>query len=103
MAMFKYHLLSMKKIICYSKPSKHYYIQTMRARVLQFCENVHPPPHVTCQVYCVRGRVSGVRFHLSRVRCHVYFSCRIFLCFAFSGKLVGLVGGGSGINGAYPI
>ena len=62
------------------KPSYHHYTQTVRARELNFWENVHPPP-------CVRCQVSVVSFFLS----------------LFLGKLVGLVGGGSVINWAYPV
>ena len=55
------------------------FTQTVRARKLKFRENVHPPPRVACQV-------SGVR-----------------VFFFFSYKVVGLVGGWSVINGAYPV
>ena len=46
-----------------SKPSKHHYTQTIRAREL-FWGNVHPPPCVACQV-------SSVTCHVSHVSCHV--------------------------------
>ena len=51
--------------------SIHCLSQTVRARELKLWENVHPPPHVTCQVSGVRCRVSGVRCQVSLVICHV--------------------------------
>ena len=54
-----------------SKPSKHHYTQTVRARELNFWENVHPPPSVTFQVSCVTCQVSCVRCHVSGITCQV--------------------------------
>ena len=54
-----------------SKPSKHYYTQTVKARELKFWENDHPPPSVTCHVSSVRCQVLCVRCHMSHVRCHM--------------------------------
>ena len=52
-----------------------------------------------CQVSGVRCRVSGVRCQVSGVRCQVsVVRCQIIYFF-----VVGLVGGGSVINGAYPV
>ena len=45
--------------------------------------------------------MSGVRCHVSHVRCHVSgVTCHMYFFFY---KLVGLVGGGSVINGSYPV
>ena len=49
---------------------------------------------------CVMCQVSGVTCQVSRVRCLV---SHIFFYFIFFYKVVGLVGGGSVINGAYPV
>ena len=49
--------------------------------------------HVTCHVTC---HVSHVMCHVSRVTCHNLF-------FFFSDKVLKLIGGGSVINGAYPV
>ena len=55
-----------------SKPSKHQYTQSVRARELKFWKkSVHSPPHVTCHVSCVRCQVSGVRCLVSNVRCQM--------------------------------
>ena len=48
---------------------------------------------------CVMCQVSGVKCHVSYVRCQV---SHVFVFF-FLDKDVGLVGGGSVINGAYPV
>ena len=53
---------------------------------------------VQCQVSGVRRQVLGVRCHVSGVTCQV--SCFLLLFFF---KVVELVGGGSVINGAYPV
>ena len=45
---------------------------------------------------CVRCQVSGVKCHVSGVKCHFFF---LFS----SDKVLELVGGGSVINGAYPV
>ena len=74
-----------------SKPSKHSYTQTVRATELIFWDNVHPPPFVTRQVSGVRCQVSGVSCQVSGVTCIFFY------------KVVELVGGGSVINGAYPV
>ena len=54
-----------------SKPSKHHYTQTVRARELTCWENVHPPPRVTWHMSCVMCHVSCVMCHVSCVMCHV--------------------------------
>ena len=78
-----------------SKSSKCLHSQPVRAREQTFWENVHPPPHVTYHM-------SHVTCHVSNVMCHMsHFSISLFYFFIFSGKVVELVGGGSGINGAY--
>ena len=47
--------------------------------VLNFWENVHPPPRATCQVSCIWCQVSGVRCQVLRVRCHVSgVTCHFF-------------------------
>ena len=55
--------------------------------------------HVTYDMSCVMCQVSGVTCQVLRVRCHMSF----FLLLLFFDKVVELVGGGSVINGAYPI
>ena len=45
--------------------------------------------------------MSGVTCHVSVVTCHVFF-CDVFFV-VFLDKMMGLVGGGSVINGAYPV
>ena len=50
--------------------------------------------HVMCQVSCVTCQVSCVSCHISGV---------IVIFIFISDKAVGLVGGGSVINGAYPV
>ena len=81
-----------------SKPSKHHYTQTVRARKRKFWENIHPPLCVTCQVSGVTCQVSHVRFHMSGVTCQVSH-----VRWLFFDKVVGLVSGGFVINGAYPV
>ena len=51
---------------------------------------------VMCHISCVRCQVSGIKCQVPG------FMCQIFFLFFFY-KLVGLVGGGSVINGAYPV
>ena len=50
---------------------------------------------VMSQVSCVRCQVSGVA-------CHVNIYSFFFVFFVFFDKVLGLVGGGSVINKAYP-
>ena len=45
-----------------SKPSKHHYNQTVRARELKFWENVHQKSHVRCHVSSVTCQVSPVTY-----------------------------------------
>ena len=66
---------------------------TVRAGELKFWENVHPPQSVTCHML-------RVMCQLSRVRCHM---SHIIILFFYLDKVVELVGGGSVINGAYPV
>ena len=47
--------------------------------------------HVSCHVSGVTCQVSHVRYHISGVMCHFFYT------------RMELVGGGSGINGAYPV
>ena len=99
-----------------SKPSKHHYTQTVRARKLKFLNNIHPRTMsqvsgVTCHMWGVVCHVSGIRCHLSPVMCEV--SCvmcqassvcvMFFFFFLFFGKVVELVGGRSVISRAYPV
>ena len=67
---------------------------------------------VTCQMSRVMCHVSRVTCHVSDVMCHVSgVTCQVsgvscFFCFfvvVFLDKVVELVGGGSVINGAYPV
>ena len=76
---------SVSQSVFSSEPSTHHYTQTGRARELKFWKNVFPPLRVTCHVSCVRCQVSGVT------------------CPFFMEKVVEPVGGGSVINGAYPV
>ena len=65
-----------------------------------------PPPPVTCQVSHVMRHISHVTCDMSRVTCqmlHDFFLLFFFLFFFFSFKVMKLVGGGSVINGAYPV
>ena len=59
-----------------------------------------------CQISHVRCLMSHVRCHVLRVMCHVscvrYLFSSSFLLL-FSENVVELVGGGSFINGAYPV
>ena len=58
---------------------------------------------VMCHMSCVTCHVSHVTCHMSHViyyMSHVFFSLFFLL---FLDKMVGLVGGGSVINGAYPV
>ena len=66
--------------------------QTVKARKLKFWGNVHYPLCVMCHMSCVTCHVSHVTCHMSHVKCHVSHV-----------NLVELVGGGSVINGAYPV
>ena len=52
-----------------SKFSRHLESQTVWARDLKFCENVHFPPFVTCHMSCVTCHVC-----LVTCRAHIYFS-----------------------------
>ena len=73
------------------------YSQTIRARELKFWENVHPTLCVMCHVSCVKCQVSSVTCHISGVACHF---CLLFFSL---GEGLDLLGGGSVINGAYPV
>ena len=91
--------------------------KTIRARDLKFSHNVHNLSHVMCRMSRVTCHVSPVTCHLSPVTCH---KSKMFFKFFFVlknkkkikkntsfrnkiYKVVELVGGGSFINGAYPI
>ena len=69
--------------------SKNSQSQTRRARDLKFFENVHPTIRVMCHMSCVTCPLSHEFFFL-----HFLYKLDI---------MVGLVGGGSVINGAYPV
>ena len=58
---------------------------------LRFGDNVHHPPNITCHW-------SHVTCHMSGARCH-----RSQYYYIFFYKVVGLVGEGSVINGAYAV
>ena len=66
--------------------------------------------HVKCYVSRVTCHMSRVTCHMSHVTCHmsqfyfifIYIYVYIFFFF-FSDKMVKLIGGGSVINGAYPV
>ena len=63
---------------------------------------VHYVSYVMCHVSCVMCHVSRVTCHLSRVTCHLlHFFFKLSLRKLDKG--VKLVGGGSAINGAYPV
>ena len=78
--------------------SKHCQSQTGRVSVLKFWENVHPTLCVRCQVSDFTCHVSPVTCHLSRVRLH---KKKIYIYILK--KILKLVGGGSVINGLYPV
>ena len=69
-----------------SRYSTNLHSQAVRARELNFFDNVHLPPPGTC--------------HMSHVTCHV---SHVTFSYFFFYKVVKLVGGGSVINGAYPV
>ena len=58
-----------------------------------FVIRFHLPPPVMCHV-------SHVMYHMSHVMCHMSLNFCLIFC---SDKVVKLVGGGSVINGAYPV
>ena len=70
--------------------------ESQRAEFLIECS-----PPTMCHMSGVIGHVSYVRCQVSHVRCHVSDFCACFLCFL--DKVVGLVDGGSVINGVYPV
>ena len=83
-----------------SLSSKYHKLQTRRARELRFLRECSPP--TTCHMSHVACHMSCVMCHMSHVTCHV--SCvTFFILFFSSDKVVKLIGGGSVINGAYPI
>ena len=71
-----------------SRSSRNHKSQIIRAREMNFWENVHPPLYVTCHKLHGLCQVSGVTYH--------FF-------FSFLYIVVALVIGGSVTNGAYPI
>ena len=75
-----------------SQSSRYHKSQTIRVRKLKFWENVHPLQHVTCHVSHVTCCMSDFMWHMSCVTCHIFFD-----------NVVKLIGGGSVINGAYPV
>ena len=76
--------------------SRHLQSQTVWARDLNFWENVHLPPCVTCHVSYITCQVSHVICHILHVTCP-------FFLFFFLNKVVELVVVGSVINNAYPV
>ena len=64
------------------------------------------PPPQTCHVSHVMCQMSHVKCHVSHVTCHMsHVTCQmsIILFIYFFYKVVKLFGGGSVINGAYPV
>ena len=62
-----------------------------------------PQHHVTCHMLHVTCHMSCVMCHMSRVTCYMsHVTCHFFLLL-FLDKVVKLIGGGSVINGAYPV
>ena len=61
------------------KPSKNQFTKTIRARELNFFENVHPPPGVTCHVSSVRCHMPGVTFQGVKL---LYLFLLLFLFFS---------------------
>ena len=95
-------------------PSKHSESQTGRARELQFWENDHPTLCVTCHLSCVTCHLSHITCNLSRVKKKTKQKKKLlkkrntkkikfFYLEKKLDKVVELVGGGSVINGAYPV
>ena len=78
-----------------SQSSRHHKSQIIRARELKCWEIVNPPLCVTCHMSHVMCHMSSVRWQVSGVKCHSFLVC--------VDKMVELVGGGSLINGAYPV
>ena len=54
--------------------SEYLHSQTVKARELEFCENLPPP--AMCPMSCVTCHVSHFMFHMSHVTCHM--SCVFF-------------------------
>ena len=76
--------------------SKRYKSQTVKARELKFWEKVCLPPRVMCHMSCVTC-------HMSRVTCHMQQVSSNLFKHKINNKGAKLVGGGSVINGAYPV
>ena len=79
-----------------SKFPANLHSQAVRARELKFWDNIHLPQHIICHMSCVTCQMSFVTCHMSCVTCIVSHVL-------FFNKVVKLVGGGSVINGAYPV
>ena len=62
-----------------SRSYKHHNAQTIRARELQFWENVHPTTCVSCHLSHVTCLISYVTCHMSSVKCQLNFFLLIFL------------------------
>ena len=54
-----------------SKSSKHYKSQTVKARELNFWENVYPIKHFTCHMSSVTCDMSCIMCHSACVMCHM--------------------------------
>ena len=68
--------------------------KTMRKQYTKLMPNVHPTSSVKRHMSCVMCYLSLVPCHLSHETCHMSF---------LFDKVMELVGGGSVINGAYPV
>ena len=89
-----------------SKSSRYLHSQTLWSRDLNFWENVHLSPCVTCHVSLVTCHMSSLPCHMSHVMCHMscvtcHMSCVTNQIFCFFYKVVQLVHRGSVINRAY--
>ena len=78
-----------------SKSSEYHKLQTIRARELQF-ERMLTPQHVTCHMSHAPCYVSHVTCHLLHVIFFLSLKKKIY-------NVAKLIGGGSVINGAYPV
>ena len=89
--------------------SKHCQSETGRGRELKFGENIHTILSVMCHMSCVTCHMSCVTCHVSPVTCQNFFFLHFYNQKIKNKKpekmdrVVELVGGGSVINGAYPV
>jgi hypothetical protein len=81
-------------------PHPMLYMRGMKAKdLVAIVDFIYHVSHVRCQVSGGRCHVAGVRCHMSGVS----FMLIVYYNFIFQDKVVELVGGGSVINGAYPV